>query len=101
MSVGASSRFVWSMCCAPPPEDKHVLLRLHARAVHFALCSVILLMPVRVGRAWFAGIETIAAVHGVAKPTVFGLVILHIAGAPYQHFVAKTEVLRWVPRVEC
>ncbi len=24
-----------------------------------------------------------------------------IAGAPYQHFVAKTDVLRWVPRVEC
>ena len=78
----------------PPPEDEHALLRLAARAVHFALYAVILLMPVTGGLAWFGGFATMAEVHGAGKPVVLALVVLHIGGALYQHFVAKTDVLR-------
>ena len=84
----------------PPPEDEHILLRLAARAAHFALYAVILLMPVTGGLAWFGGIETMAAVHGAGKPVILGLVVLHIGGALYQHFVAKTDVLRRMLRPE-
>ena len=84
----------------PPPEDEHALLRLAARAVHFALYVVILLMPVTGGLAWFGGFETMAEVHGAGKPAVLALVVLHIGGALYQHFVAKTDVLRRMLRPE-
>ncbi len=84
----------------PPPRDEHILLRLAARAVHLALYAIILLMPVTGGMAWFGGIETMAAVHGAGKPVILGLVALHIGGALYQHFVARTDVLRRMLRPE-
>ena len=77
-----------------PAAAKPILLRLAARAVHLAFYAVILLMPATGGMAWFGGIETMAAVHGAGKPVILALVALHIGGALYQHFVARTDVLR-------
>ena len=75
-------------------------MRLAARAVHLAFYAVILLMPATGGMAWFGGLETMAAVHGAGKPVILALVALHIGGALYQHFVARTDVLRRMLRPE-
>ncbi len=83
-----------------PPESGHPVLRVTARAVHFALYAIILLMPVTGGMAWFGGVETAAELHGAAKPAIIILVVLHVAGALYQHFAAKTDVLRRMLRPE-
>ena len=78
----------------PPPEAEHPALRTVARATHLALYAIILAMPVTGGLAWFAGMDTMAELHGAGKVAVFVLVILHVAGALYHHFVLKTDVLR-------
>ena len=78
----------------PPPEAEHPALRTIARATHLALYAIILAMPVTGGLAWFAGMDAMAKLHGAGKVAVFVLVILHVAGALYHHFVLKTDVLR-------
>ena len=84
----------------PPPESEHPALRTLARATHIALYVLILAMPVTGGLAWFAGVEAMAELHGAGKAAIFVLVILHVAGALYQHFVLKTDVLRRMLRPE-
>ena len=78
----------------PPPVAEHPALRTVARATHLALYAIILAMPMTGGLAWFAGMDTMAELHGAGKVAVFVLVILHVAGALYHHFVLKTDVLR-------
>ena len=75
-------------------------LRLAARAVHFAFYAVILLMPATGALAWFGGVGAMAAVHGAGMLTILVLLLLHIAGALYHHFVLKTDVLRRMLRPE-
>ena len=82
----------------PPPEEEHPALQAVARVTHLALYAIILLMPVTGGLAWFAGIETMAEVHGAGKLAIVVLVGLHIAGALYQHFVLKTDAMRRILR---
>ncbi|MDE0060187.1 MAG: cytochrome b/b6 domain-containing protein [Defluviicoccus sp.] len=84
----------------PPPQDEHPALRLAARATHLALYAIILLMPVTGGLAWFGGVEAMAELHSAGKVAILALVLLHIAGALYQHFVLKTDVLRRMVRPE-
>ena len=84
----------------PPPAEEHEALRLAARAVHFAFYAVILLMPATGALAWFGGVGAMAAVHGAGMLLILVLLALHIAGALYQHFVLKTDVLRRMLRSE-
>ena len=84
----------------PPPAEEHEALRLAARAVHFAFYAVILLMPATGALAWFGGVGAMAAVHGAGMLLILVLLALHIAGAFYQHFVLKTDVLRRMLRPE-
>ena len=84
----------------PPPQDEHPALRMAARATHFALYALILLMPVTGGLAWFGGIEAMADLHGAGKAAILVLVGLHVLGALYQHFYLRTDVLRRMLRPE-
>ena len=84
----------------PPPETEHPALRFAARAVHVAFYAVILLMPATGALAWFGGVEASAAVHRAGMLTILALLLLHIAGALYHHFVLKTDVMRRMLRAE-
>ena len=84
----------------PPPRDEHPALRFAARATHFALYALILLMPVTGGLAWFGGVEAMAGLHGAGKAAILVLVGLHVLGALYQHFYLGTDVLRRMLRPE-
>jgi cytochrome b561 len=84
----------------PPPASEPAILRLVAHAVHMALYAVILLMPVTGALAWFGGIGWAGFAHGAALPLVLALVGLHVFGALYQHFGARTDVLRRMMRPE-
>ena len=57
-------------------------------------------MPATGALAWFGGIEASAAVHRAGMLTILALLLLHIAGALYQHFVLKTDVMRRMLRAE-
>ena len=84
----------------PPPKQEHAILKLVAKATHFAFYAVILLMPFTGALAWFAGVEAAATIHGIGLPVILGLVFLHIVGALYHHFILKTDVLRRILRPE-
>ena len=84
----------------PPPETEHPALRFAARAVHFAFYAIILLMPLTGALAWFGGVEASAAVHRAGMLAIFVLLLLHVAGALYHHFVLRTDVMRRILRPE-
>ncbi|MYJ70911.1 MAG: cytochrome b [Rhodospirillaceae bacterium] len=83
-----------------PPETEHPALRFAAKAVHFGFYAIILLMPLTGALAWFGGVEASAAVHRAGMLAIFVLLLLHVAGALYQHFVLKTDVMRRILRPE-
>lgn len=80
---------------APPlPEDENRWLRGLARLTHVLLYAALVALPVTGALAWFAGIEAAARLHAAALPPLAALVVLHTAGALYQHFALETDVLR-------
>lgn len=86
---------------APPlPEEENRWLRGLAHLTHVLLYAALIALPVTGGLAWFAGIEAAASLHAAALPLLAALVVLHSAGAFYQHFALKTDVLRRMLRAE-
>jgi cytochrome b561 len=77
----------------PLPENEPRLLQLLAKATHFLIYALIIGMPISGSLAWFAGITPAAAAHVIAKNVLLALVILHVAGALFQQFVLKSNVL--------
>lgn len=80
---------------APPlPEEENRWLRGLAHLTHVLLHAVLVALPVTGGLAWFAGVDAAARLHTAALPLLAALVVLHSAGALYQHFALRTDVLR-------
>ena len=84
----------------PPPETEHPALRFAARAVHFLFYTIILLMPLSGALAWFGDVGAAAAAHRAGILAIVVLLLLHVAGALYQHFVLRTDVMRRILRPE-
>ncbi len=84
----------------PLPGDEPPAMRFAAHATHFALYAIILLMLVTGALAWWLSIELMAEIHQFGETAIFAVVGLHIAGAFYQRFVARTNVLRRILRPE-
>lgn len=79
---------------APPaPANESTLLKWLGMVTHIVLYLVIFGMPITGGVAWFGGIELASEIHEIGKPVVIIFVALHAAGALYQHFVSKSDVL--------
>lgn len=84
----------WRRGAPPLPADEPRIMRLSAHAVHVALYALIILMPITGALAWYFGIEQADQLHSLGENTIIVIVGLHIAGALYQHFIAKTDVLK-------
>ena len=84
---------------APPlPEEEPAPLKLAAAATHIGLYGLMVLMPVSGAVAWFGGVGPAAGAHGVMRILLLALVALHIAGALYQQFVLKTDIMSRMKR---
>ncbi|WP_286299244.1 cytochrome b/b6 domain-containing protein [Aminobacter sp. SS-2016] len=77
----------------PPPPDEPRLLQILSEAVHGLIYLSLFLLPLSGGVAWFAGVEAAAAAHNVLKTALLGAIVLHIAGALFQHFVRRSDVM--------
>jgi cytochrome b561 len=77
----------------PAPPEESALQRRIAAAAHLVLYGVIFGMPVTGALAWYFGISSMAEIHELAEPLIIVTVALHAAGALWQHFVARTDVL--------
>lgn len=75
------------------PAGESALERWAAAGVHLVLYAIILLMPLTGAAAWFLGIHWLGEVHELGKPVILVAVLLHVAGALWQHFVRKSDVL--------
>ena len=78
----------------PPLPDKDPgVLKFFANATHFLIYALIIGMPISGALAWFAGVPQAAAAHVLAKNVLLALVILHVAGALFQQFALRSNVL--------
>jgi cytochrome b561 len=75
------------------PENENVMLRWIAIVTHGVLYFIIFAMPVSGMVAWFGGINAAGEVHELGKPVIIIFVALHTAGALWQHFIARNDVL--------
>lgn len=84
----------------PLPENEPRALKFAAHAAHFLLYALLVVVPVSGAVAWFGGIEQAAAAHAVLKTVLLAVVLLHIAGALYQRFILKSNVLERMIRAD-
>jgi cytochrome b561 len=76
------------------PADENIVLKYVAMLAHLVLYAAIFLMPLTGALAWYFGMGEIGELHEIGKPVIIIVVVVHAAGALWQHFVAKTDVLR-------
>lgn len=84
----------WRNGVPAAPAGESAFQRWAASAAHLLLYVVIFAMPVSGMVAWFGGIRGAGEVHELAKPAIIIVVVLHAAGALWQHFIARTDVFR-------
>lgn len=79
---------------APPaPEAEAPALKLVASLTHGGLYLVMILMVVSGAAAWFGGVEQATEGHKALRIVLFVLILLHLAGALYQQFILRTNLL--------
>jgi cytochrome b561 len=76
------------------PAGESVALQYIAKLAHLVLYASIFVMPVTGALAWYFGIREIGELHEIGKPVIIVAVVLHAAGALWQHFVVGSNVLR-------
>ena len=76
-----------------PPEHEPAILKLAAGAIHLGLYALLILMPLSGMAAWFGNFEAAAEAHEVMRLLLLALIVIHIAGALYQRFILKTDVM--------
>lgn len=84
----------------PPPDDEPKLLQLFAEGVHYAIYVLLLLLPISGGVAWFLAIEVAGSIHVLLKNILLAAIFLHVAGALFQHFIRRSDVLMRMLRPE-
>lgn len=75
------------------PANEPAVLRIVAHATHGLLYLILLALPFSGSVAWFLGVGPAAEAHGVGKTLLLVLIGLHIAGALFQQFAMRSNVL--------
>lgn len=84
---------------APPPDDPPAM-QLVADLTHWLIYALLFALPLSGGVAWFAGVEPAADVHEVLQQLLLLAIALHVAGALFQHFIRRSDVLMRMFRAE-
>ncbi len=75
-------------------KDEPAVLKFAGAAAHIGLYALMFLAPISGALAYFGGVDAAAEVHEIMKPLLILLVLAHAAGALYQHFWLKSDVLK-------
>lgn len=79
---------------APPlPEHEPPLFKLAATLTHLGLYALMFLVPIAGLVAWFGQQAWAGEIHEVLQNLLLILAILHVAGALYQQFILKSDIL--------
>ncbi|RME14185.1 MAG: cytochrome b [Alphaproteobacteria bacterium] len=84
----------------PLPENESPLLQRIAIGTHHALYTLMFLVPIAGAIAWFGEIRWMGDVHEIIQNWLLAVAGLHVAGALYQHFILKSDVLMRMRRPE-
>jgi cytochrome b561 len=76
------------------PKSEAPALKFAAHATHIGLYGLMFFLPITGGVAYFGGPHLAEEMHETMVPVLIGLFLLHVAGALYQHFWLKTDVLK-------
>jgi len=77
----------------PPPADEPKLLQLLAESVHVAIYGLLLVLPLTGMAAWFVPLPVAGSIHALLTNALLAAISLHVAGALFQHFIRRSEVL--------
>jgi cytochrome b561 len=75
------------------PAEESAILRLAAHGTHILLYVLMLAMPLTGIAIYYLGIGALGDIHELLRLPLIALVLLHVAGALYQRFILKTNVL--------
>jgi len=76
-----------------PPADEPRWQAFLSEAVHLAIYLLLLALPVSGAVAWLFSLEIAGVAHELLKNILLGAIGLHIAGALFQHFIRRSEVM--------
>lgn len=77
----------------PPPADEPRLLQLSAEAVHYAIYTLLMILPLTGLTAWYFSMALAGTIHTWLTYVLLGAIGLHIGGALFQHFIRRSDVL--------
>jgi cytochrome b561 len=83
----------WTRGVPGAPAGQSSIKLWIAAATQFILYAIIFVMPVTGAMAWFLGYATVGELHSYGEWLIYAAVLVHLAGALMQHYVAKTNVL--------
>lgn len=81
-----------------PPSDDPLPMRIVADLIHWGIYALLIALPLTGATAWFLGVEAAAEVHEFLKDLLLYAIVLHVAGALFQHFVRRSDVLMRILR---
>lgn len=84
----------------PPPADEPRLLQLLSEVVHVAIYALLILLPLSGLVAWFLAVPAAGYIHGLLTNALLAAIVLHVAGALFQHFIRRSDVLMRMLRPE-
>ncbi len=82
------------------PAEESAILRLAAHGTHILLYVLMLALPLTGIAVYYFGIGALGDVHELLRWPLVLLVLLHVAGALYQRFILKSNVLNRMMRPE-
>jgi cytochrome b561 len=82
------------------PEKEPAVFKGLAHLTHWSLYALMIALPISGLAAWFGGNATSDVIHTSLKFPLFGLVILHFAGALFQQFVLRTGLINRMFRAQ-
>lgn len=77
----------------PPPVDEPRLLQLLSEIIHVAIYALLLVLPLSGLVAWFLEVPAAGLIHVLLQNALLAAIALHVAGALFQHFIRRSDVL--------
>jgi len=75
------------------PKEEPAVLKGIAHLTHWVFYALMILLPISGLVAFFGRVETAADAHELMRGLMLLFVVLHIAGALFQQFVLKTNIM--------
>lgn len=93
-------RLMLSLTTETPPPARTGAVQTLSRATHGLFYVLLIGMPFAGALAWFIPSQSLGNLHSFAGNFLIALILLHIGGALYHHYIAgeKTILRRMFPR---